>query len=336
MADLEHKLALMAYADGELDVEQTIRLLGVEGLCAEDRESVAVQERLRRACRDCMCQASGKAPPAPAELRACIEAALAAEGSGGDSGGWQRDQGGVLAVIGRWAPSAVAALFLLGSLAVWTLMLSPGGDERDVLLAGGVSGARLAGGSLVLPVSNGLNAFAAQHGACAKDSSKIMRQVVLPKEVMALPGALHEYFGDSFDQTLPMDLSVMGFRFEQAGNCTVAGEGSIHVLYKPVAGAGSPETGLSLWISPTAGPIAGELAEGVLYSASSGDGKPIFLWRASGLSYFLVGDQPVATRAAAAILCPGAGGVGGPGAAMPGKVMGSEGMMPQAMPEEAE
>ncbi len=292
----------MAHADGELDVEQTIRLLGSADLTEAEKRLLREHAQVRRACSDCLCP-KGQ-PLAPAELRACIEEAFDSfdRDASGEVGERQRaETTGVLAVIGRWSPAALAAAFLIGSLAVWTTALNTGGGSAGVNPGGLVLAG--SGSAAVAHVADAFDPFGGRHVQCSRDTTAMVKNVKLPNRLTELPGALADYFGESFDQTLPMSLDVLGYAFVQAGNCRLPSEGAIHVLYKPVDGS-EREGGLSLWISQDPGPVAASLPADRLFSATTSTGKPVFVWRQNGLNYFLVGDETETVRKAAQILSP--------------------------------
>lgn len=305
MSQEQHKLTLMAFADDELDVEQTIRLLGEKGLCDEDKLRIDEAKRLRKAC--CSCLSKHSATKAPAELADCIRKMLEEDqpapafqntNSPSDSP--------VIARFTQWIPSGVAALFLLSALAVWTNILM---DDRAATgsfasVPGRATTSTTSTASLT-PI--GFDAFGNRHTDCSRNTQLMHHTLTNPQDIQALPGALHDYFDNSFDQSLPMDLSVLGYQYIKAAKCTLPTEGAIHVLYKPDPGAadGAPnDAALSLWISDKPGLAASPLESGTLYSAQTRNGQPVFIWRQNGLTYFLVGDDQAAVRKAANVLSP--------------------------------
>ncbi|QDU70322.1 anti-sigma factor [Mucisphaera calidilacus] len=306
MADNQHKITLMAYADGELDVEQTIKLLGEAGLCKNDEDCIRQAQQLRKACRSCLDDpASTKTPDSLAD---CIKAAFDQEQEGNPQPDFQastriENHKPVAGRITPWIPSGVAALFLLSGLAFWTNTL--------LQIQNGPNGTRTAQNTTLMNAPGTqialaeFDAFAGRHGECARNTALMHDSLKLPTNIQALPGALGDYFGDSFDQTMPMDLAVLGFHYVKAGKCTLPTDGAIHVLYKPAPDtqATSPDApAISLWISTKPGALASSLPQDHLFSAQTSEGKPVFIWRINGLSYFLVGDDPATTRNAVDVL----------------------------------
>lgn len=303
MNQTEVRKYLPAFADGELDVEQNLRVLEAMAMDAKHTRRVLHQQQLRRACArvmdrpDCRC---------PDELREKLQSLASSENdapaspnltlTGGEAKTDDRRpraaadaRPDVIGRIGRWLPAAVAAVLLIGALAVF-FSPRPGGGP-----AFGLDETRLA-------------AFAGRHTSCSSDLSKLYAGIESPDNVTALPGTIDDYFvselgaqqSGRIDTTL--DLSVLGYEFQRVGRCNLPGRNAVHIVYRAADDA-EHDKSLSLWIKPATGEL--NLVPRTLYTAEASDGQPLLIWQRNGRTYYLLGDAPTDARHAAEVLATG-------------------------------
>lgn len=288
-----------AFADGELDVEQNLKVLEQMAMDPTNTRRVLHQQQLRKACSHAMDTAECRCPD---ELRSKIAALAEAEPAHDASDPALSEDAGVpsashqtytgppvIARIGRWAPVAVAAMLLIGTLVV--LYQAPGGisDAWPYI-------------NRVVMGNTDPDLLSGRHELCSSDVSKLYAGIESPEHVSALPGTVDDYFGDDLgriDSTL--DLSVLGYEFERVGVCAAPGKGAVHVVYRAPEGSGRTDA-ISLWIKPDTGEFS-DLTPNVLHTAAeSNTGRPLLFWRHDGRVYYLIGDSPTDTRRAAHML----------------------------------
>lgn len=117
MDNKESRKYLAAFADGELDVEQNLRVLEHIAMNPDATRRVMHQQQLRQSVRRSM---RAQAPATPQALRDQITGMAA--GSRLDPAGSPDDA--VLSRIGRWLPTAVAAILLLAAILVATSVIA--------------------------------------------------------------------------------------------------------------------------------------------------------------------------------------------------------------------
>ncbi len=302
MSQSEVRKYLPAFADGELDVEQNLRVLEAMAMDPTHTRRVLHQQQLRKACArvmdrpDCCC---------PEELKHTLQTLCFADPqASADSvspsfalGGTEADDPiqttrsspQVLARIGRWLPAAVAAVLLIGALAVF---FSPRADSG---MAFGLGEARLA-------------AFAGRHKSCSSDVNKLVAGIQNPANVAALPGTIDDYFVAQLgnDQAgridTALDLSVLGYAFQRVGVCGLPGKNAVHVVYQAAEGTDHGKS-MSLWIKPHSPDL--QLIPRRLYTAEAADGQPLLIWERNGRTYYLLGDASDDARQAAQVLATG-------------------------------
>jgi len=304
----EHQIRqfVAAFADGELDLEQTIEVLSRLTIDPATTARVDHQQRLREAVRRVMrgpeCRGHSTRCPeairreiervcrdaAASEPSAQLEASPRAASSSAPStepdnpGGPARH--GVLASLGRWFPLAAAAALLLVGAAGLYVMRGTG----VVPFEGRIVNAALA------------QQFDVRHTACSTDVSELYNHLQFPENVEALPEAVAGTVGHSIPGLAPLDLSIMGYRYVRAGRCEVPGEPAVHVIYR--AEAGGSDDALSVWVTTDRGQIE-DLEKDRLYMAQVPEtGHPLVLWRRGGLVYYLLGETLPAVESAANIL----------------------------------
>lgn len=275
---------LAAFADGELEGEQNRQVLKRLSQDPALADRVAEQQKLRQAVARAMDDPSMKAPAA---LRDRI-ARMSREtpGTGAPSPTANRADAGspVLAVIGRWLPAAVAALFFIGAL----VALNMAGNREN-----GPGNNAVASANGLITNGNVLNAslvdqFGNRHFKCSRHIAPIHGADKFPQDLAKLPGALSEYFHEPIDPEL-LDLSGLGYEFDTIGLCILPGKGSVHMIYKTQNAAGQAEM-LSLWMRPF------EEGSGIepdrLYTTADPQGNyPMVVWRHGSMVYYLVGDS---------------------------------------------
>lgn len=303
-----------AFADGELDLEQTIEVLSRLTIDPGTTARVEHQQRLREAVCRVMQGPECKDNPTrcPEALRreiekVCREAAAAetgnrntasgmgvtgvpGEAAGGRAAHARRPS--VIASIGRWFPLAAAAAVLIVGAAGLFLAQSAGVEPFHSRLLSPALAER----------------FDARHTACSSDVSELYQHVKFPDDVAALPEAVAGVIDHGVEGLAPLDLSVMGYRYVQAGRCEIPGTPAVHVVYHATdadASTGSAES-MSLWITPDRGQLDA-LEPGRLYVARVPDtGHPLMLWREDGLFYYLLGEtMPTVESAANLLHAPG-------------------------------
>ena len=305
MSQSEVRKYLPAFADGELDVEQNLRVLEAMAMDPTHTRRVLHQQQLRKACArvmdrpDCHCPdqlkqqiqtiSSAESPASPTAITATPTLTLAGTDAERSKHTPTTPAPDVIARIGRWLPAAVAAVLLIGALAVF---FSPRANSG---MAFGLDEARLA-------------AFAGRHKSCSSDVTKLVPGIANPTNVAALPGTIDDYFVSQFgdEQTghidTALDLSVLGYEFQRVGVCGLPGKNAVHVVYKAADGADHGKS-LSLWIKPDAPDL--QLVPRRLYTAEAADGQPLLIWERNGRTYYLLGDAPDDARHAARALATG-------------------------------
>jgi hypothetical protein len=274
---------LTAFADGELEGEQNRQVLKRLSQNPALADRITEQQELRKAVARAMDDPSMKAP---ADLRDRI-ARMSREtpGTSAPSPTANRADTGspVLAVIGRWLPATVAALFFIGALVALNMA-----GSRD----NGTGNNTVAHANGLITQGNVLNAslvdqFGNRHFKCSRHIAPIHGADKFPQDLARLPGALSEYFHESIDPEL-IDFSGLGYEFDMAGLCILPGKGAVHMIYKS-----QPDTGhsdmLSLWMRPYE-EGSGIEADRLYTTADPRENFPMIVWRHGDMVYYLVGD----------------------------------------------
>ncbi|QQE10596.1 hypothetical protein JD969_13940 [Planctomycetota bacterium] len=279
---------MMSFADGEACEEVRVRMLSKMAESGDVAKQVRHQVQLRGAIKDAM--TSETATTCPDDLKAMITGmADEQQGDGGPSlnqGGNQnnnlQEQPAVIGKIGRWIPTAVAAVLLLVGSVVFNQMQSSSSDGTSI--------------ASMLPTRL-VNLFEKRHVSCTSDLSKLPQDPNLPSKIEALPGALNKRLGSS---TSGLDLTGIGYIFDRVGKCTVPGEISVHLIYKPMLGNPMSDA-ISLWIAPDDGRF--EVKPDQVYTVNDGSkAHPILLWKEGTMLYYLVGDSMEVTKKAMNVL----------------------------------
>jgi anti-sigma factor RsiW len=127
--------------------------------------------------------------------------------------------------------------------------------------------------------------FSQRHAACTS-MRELLHQADWPTNVNELPVALTGHLGAS--PYKGMDLSKAGYKFDGAGPCMAPGEPSAHLIYRPVDDQN--QTPISLWLRPDDGRY--DIPENMTHQVNTeGSSTPIYIWRHSGIIYYMVGDS---------------------------------------------
>lgn len=273
MDDKEIRQYIEAFADGELDVEQNLRVLSHMAMNPDATRRVMHQQQLRQVVERAMREMT---PPPPAELRAKVERLVEA---GADHRGDDAAAGRptVLARLARWLPAVAAALMLAtaGVLFVQSLSDDSSNAKRDDLPI--IYNASLLDGQR-------RQAVRMRHAACAKAISNLHHALQFGTVIAEMPALAADYLGTDLEMPV-LDLSAMGYRFEGAGKCAAPGAKAVHMVYR-----GADDQAISLWVRAGGADELG-LEAAKLYAADAPDASnPILIWRRGAHAYFLVGD----------------------------------------------
>lgn len=288
MNSQEARKFLPAFADGELDVEQNLRVLEQMAMDPANTKRVLHQQQLRQACARAMGDPAVKCPDALRQQIAEMGVAAEEDGSGNverrqeagtgfSSSGdltpaantdHRRDRP-VLATIGRWvAPLAAAALLaIVGVVGLSAYRnLAGGGYTADGLISASLA-----------------EKFGSRHVSCSLGESSPADTELFPAELDQLDESLAQHVGQELDGAA-LDLSSLGYDYQVAGICPIPGDNAVHVIYKNPNG-----NALSLWIKAYDGKPT--LDPGVAYvPPAEHSGRPMMVWREADMVFYLVGD----------------------------------------------
>ncbi|MGB0768595.1 MAG: hypothetical protein ACPGYV_12920, partial [Phycisphaeraceae bacterium] len=182
----------------------------------------------------------------------------------------------VLARIGRWAPSAVAAVLLIAAGVLFTQSYAPGPGSLNTQAAS------------FLTVDQ-VQSFTGRHFDCAEQPERMKQaeRFGTVTEFDALPGKLGEYFETSTDG-MKLSLDGIGYDYQLTGACSLPGSGAVHIVYRNQA---DPDQAISVWIKPIDA-SQDTLEPGRVYVEAGQDlAHPVIFWRKGDLLYYLVGDS---------------------------------------------
>lgn len=273
---------LRALADGELDFRDQPQVLVK---LAEDPKAVqrlAQEQRLKRACAKVM---NGPEMKCPNELAGKLLGMAAGETAPGKSAGavahvshaspTSAPYAGppVIARIGRWVPTAVAAvlLFAAGVLFIQASSLPSGSGSVGVILS-----------------DNQIKNLTGRHFDCAERPDRLKNPNQFGgKDFEQLPGKLSDYFNTDANK-LSLNLDGIGYDYQLTGTCSLPGSGAVHIVYHKHE---DPKQSISVWIVPAKAQHE-HLKQGRVY-AEVGDDllRPVIFWRDAGLLYYVVGDS---------------------------------------------
>ena len=269
---------LMALADGELDFADQPQVLAKIADDPKAAHRLAHEQRLKQACGKVM---DGPEMKCPNELAGKL-LAMAGDGSkktpapAQTTPTKQDTYAGppVIARIGRWVPTAIAAVLLLAAGVLFT-QANPGGSGINTSAAAFLS-------------ADQIQNLTGRHFDCAERPDRLKNPDQFGgKDFEQLPGKLGDYFETDADK-LSLNLNGIGYDYQLTGTCSMPGSGAVHIVYHK---QNNPEKSISVWIVPTK-PEHDKLEAGRVYSEVSDDIlRPVIFWRDGGLLYYLVGDS---------------------------------------------
>ncbi|MEZ6191887.1 MAG: hypothetical protein R3C45_11450 [Phycisphaerales bacterium] len=274
---------LAAFADGELEGEQNRQVLKRLSQNPALADRIAEQQALRKAVARAMDDSSMKAPAALRDQIARMSRDTRETITPSPTANRADTGSPVLAVIGRWLPAAIAALFFIGALVALNIA-----GSRD----NGLGNNAVAHANGLIAQGNVLNAslvdqFGNRHFKCSRHIAPIHDADKFPQDLAKLPGALSEYFHEPINPEL-LDLSGLGYEFDMAGLCILPGKGAVHMIYKSQPGTGHSDM-LSLWMRPFE-EGSGIEADRLYTTADPQENFPMIVWRHGDMVYYLVGD----------------------------------------------
>ena len=269
MDDKEVRKYLEAFADGELDVEQNLRVLEHMAMNPQATRRAMHQQQLRQAVERVMKEDS---PPPPADLRAKIEA-IAARADEDEAATLKQMQQakkdrGVLAVLRRWTPAIAAAVILVVTASLWFQM---GSRAQASDLPVHLVDAKIAG------------KLDRRHSACSETLDSLYKADEFGKEIDVLPEKVKAFLQMN-DGVPVLDLSSLGYEYAGAGRCGATGGTSVQVVYRA-----KDKPPLSLWIrADTENEVKSE--QGKRSSATpEGVPHPILIWLRDNVVFYLTG-----------------------------------------------
>ncbi|MCE9591544.1 MAG: hypothetical protein K8S99_13595 [Planctomycetes bacterium] len=279
-ADIPENQRLRAFADGELTGESAQQ---VRQRVAQDPASamgVIHEQQLRQSIDRVM---KAQTPATPESLRRKVLEAGRPIGA---------SPAGTLARIGRWTPLGLAASLFIAALI--TFQASNRSEPNGVTPHAEVTPVRA-----IIPEET-VNAFTRRHVACSRFIQRLHDDVKFPTDIREMPGAMKAYLGSQPYPTL--DLSSLGYEFKAAGECSIPGEKSVHLIYQARPDTGRTDS-MSLWVE--GGDNLKGLEPDTPYLIGGDTAHPLLVWRHAGMSYYLTGDSPDSMQAAAQHLTTG-------------------------------
>lgn len=268
MTDNEPKMDEMqrisAFADGELEGEEQLRMLEKSQCCQVTAAKIKHQQQLRRACErvlkaECAC---------PCAIKDKIKALCDADSS---------DRTSVIARIGRWAPALVAAVLLLGAVLIYSDALRSTNPSIDN----------------IIPVAQA-EQFNSRHVTCSRAIETLHNLDKFPDQLTALPQTVAEHLGAPVPA---LDLTALGYHFEGAGDCMIPGSNSVQIVYRAEPDSGHSDS-VSLWMRADDGKLP--IKDGTIYTRQCPDtNRKLLVWKRAGVVYYLLGDEPDRTEAIA-------------------------------------
>lgn len=270
----ETRKYLAAFADGELDVEQNLRVLEHMAINPTATRRVMHQQQLRQAVDRTISNATSATPES---LKQQVQKMMAdAPVAGHATAQSEASRGGrapVLARIGRWTPLAAAALFFIAALVVLDISQQHSSPLIPPIAMNPISEPQY-------------GMFVKRHLGCSRMIDTLHHMELFPQDLKALPASLATFLGGQ--ATPGLDLSSIGYEFYAVGECNVPGEKSVHLIYHAKDDP-SGHDALSLWIRRYSGSPAIELDRA--FYVEAGGANPLVLWRQGGMIYYLVGNS---------------------------------------------
>ncbi|MAX26584.1 MAG: hypothetical protein CMJ19_18990 [Phycisphaeraceae bacterium] len=278
----ECKKYLAAFADGELDVDQNLRLLEHMKMDPNATARVAHQQQLRDSVCRCM---TSDCPPMPDMLKQSVIQML--EEPSIDE---QQD-----AVIARIRPYQVTAMLsgLAAAVAICLSLfmyfnqpvVSPGFEYSAKADSEHIPGFNDYTAASILPTSQ-VDRFANRHTTCSKELTRLHNFATNPHGIEEMPKVISEHLGGKAYPCL--DLSNAGYKFAGAGPCAIPNGKAAHLIYKSINPTGKNDT-ISLWITPDDGTL--DLVPDKVFRIRGPESNhPIIAWRHDNMVYYIVGD----------------------------------------------
>jgi hypothetical protein len=267
---------LRALADGELDFRDQPQVLAKIAEDPKAAQRLAQEQQLKQACAKAMDGPEMKCPEALAgELLAMAGDASKKTTAPQPAPMKQTEYAGppVIARIGRWVPTAIAAVLLLAAGVLFNQASNmPAGTDPGIITIG----------------DNQIKNFTGRHFDCAERPDRLKNPDQFGgKDFEQLPGKLRDYFNTDTNK-LALNLDGIGYDYQLTGTCSLPGSGAVHIVYHK---QGNPDQSISVWIVPTT-ERHDKIEEDRVY-AEVGDDllRPVIFWRDGGLLYYLVGDS---------------------------------------------
>ena len=271
---------IAALADGELDMRNNPEALAKLAEDPQAAQRIACQQQLREACAKAMDGPEMACPDAlAAKLMALADGDAADQPASAPAPQPAAPQAAydgppVIARIGRWAPTAVAAMILL--VAGVMFMQATGNRGINTQAAAFLS-------------VDQIDSFTGRHGMCAMDTSELkqVERFGNTSELDQLPGRLSDYFQTSTDG-MQLSLDGIGYNYQLTGVCGLPGQGAVHIVYQH---EDDTDRSISVWVMPATEEHDGLEDDRVYVETGTDLMHPVILWRDGGLLYLLVGDS---------------------------------------------
>jgi hypothetical protein len=264
---------LAAFADGELDGEQNLKVLEQVKQDPAAADRVTGHQKLREAVARAMDEPAHKAPADLRDKLAELARTVLADYPAATP---LQAPSPVLARIGRWAPAAVAAVLMVGALVAISINTANNAGPGAM-----ISSASILSTSMV-------ERFGNRHVKCATKAEPMYGVDQFPQNLTELPGALSEYFHQPIDPQV-LNLSGLGYTFDVAGLCVLPAKGAVHMLYQPQTPTDQSDS-LSLWMRPH-DEVSIIEADKLYASPATETEHPMIAWRHGSMDYYLVGDD---------------------------------------------
>lgn len=277
---------LAAFADGELDVQDSLRVLEHMTMNPNATRRVMHQQQLRQMVGESV---RNQVPAAPDSIRQMVEnlpdepASIAEEPKS------------IIPNLRPWAMVGVAAVL---AIVVGTMYLpSDGAGWRYVAEIQQPQGPQED-----LVEFSFANSLMKKHVTCTRRIADLGGYVQFPENLQQMPEAISAFLevGEANCPT-KLDLTAIGYEYSGAGPCSsTGGLRSIHMIYKPTDPNG-PQDAISLWILPESEKYdLNHIKEGQVFKVTTAAAPhPIAVWRSNGMVYFVVGDSMTAVHSAA-------------------------------------
>lgn len=280
------------FADGELEAVEQLEALKRMRSDAAFAAAVEHQVHLRAAVGRVMSK-TDDALQAPASLTSSILAMAAKSDESTSSRSpveidLRDDRPPVIAKLGpmRWLPTAIAAVLLLGAISLFFSGLGNLQNGNTVTI-----------NAVPIVTASQIEAFGRRHEVCVNNPAEMYPDATLADDLQRLPDQIAKRFHAS--QVPSLDLSPLGYTFDQIGTCSIPGRGAVHLIYTANPQAAHRDR-VSLWIVEDQGNL--NIEPGIIHTAGSLREHPVLVWRKGGMIYYLTGDQPRQTEQAARMI----------------------------------